>query len=426
MQAHRIEGSERAKQLAHVARLFYVDQNSQTEIARIIKKHPSIVARLLKEAREQGVVAFDVDPAFGLTGRHDMTLSRRLRDSFALEEAIVVRVNIDGANVENAREIDDDLHLALANQTGQKMTDRITHADHVAVGSGRAVCQTVRVIRRRPPLRKDVLITPLCGRIWSHFWQAHGPTITRPLDADDAAFLLALAFENEPGTRFSQVAYPLFAANAEEATTIMKDHCPFLPNGSWRLEKPPRLALVGVGVINPKSGHRISDVYREDSQAVEIAAYLNKAAGDLKEVIKYVEDNEIPYFGDVTNRFFPSLHLPEGPHVETLDNHTKHYKKLIKKLECLNDRMVVVNWDQLREISSVIVIGGGSFKLNALWTLLITKFLNASKGFITGISTDSETARKLLDALEAYNKAGTSVQQWYKTMAKMLFPENVR
>lgn len=418
-----------AKRLEEICRLHYIYDRTQKEIytkeSHLGLKDSSAVSSALKQARKLGVIAFDVDSSFAIVGSEEERLSREIRDTFQLARATVINVGVsrpdrddgDGDSLDPTE--DDYLHTVLANHTGRYIGEHIESTDHIAVAGGRAVYQAVRVIRRGRHQCKDIEITPLSGRIWTHSWEVHGPYIERPIDADDAAFVLALAFENEPGTKFSQVAHPLFAANSPEAKSIIKEFCPFLTDGSWReKERPPRRAIVGIGVIDPKSGHRCADLFRNPKK---IDPYLKRAAGQLKKAVELVEGERLPYFGDVANRFFPALYLPNELQLEGLQNTATVYNKLNKELAKLTDRMIVVNWRHLKDISSVDAIAGGPLKLRALWTLLIAGLLDRSKRIISGLTTDTESAEDLIKAYRHYEHADPSIRQWYADIVRTLF-----
>lgn len=410
---------EKTTRLAEVARWYYINELSQKDIAdRLGYKDASAVTRLLKEARERGVVEFDVDGMFAIGGYEETQLARNLRDDFGLDDALVIKVNVLQSY---SRAEDDYLHIALANHTGMRVKDRIEPAEHIAVGGGRAVYQTARVIKRSPPSRKNIRITPLGGKIWTRFWEVSGTfQINRPLDADDAARMLALAFEGEPGTAFSQVTYPLFANSPEDATATMESHCMFLPDGSWR-GSPPGRALVGVGVIDPEGGHRFADLLRPGDQPEEIAPYLSRAAGELKTAIEFVRAKDLPPIGDVNNRLFPALPIPDRKLDSSfIQERTAMYEDLLRHLTRLNQRMISAKWDHLRRIPSVMAIAGGPFKLNALWTLLITGVLDPSNRIIKALSTDAQSASRLIRALKAYNE-DPATKEWYQILVNRLF-----
>lgn len=423
---HKYSVEEEAKRLEMVATWYYVDDKNLKMIAELLKSNDSSVSRMLTQAEELGVVKFDIDGSYGIVWRHDRKLGSQLRDGFDLDDAMVVDVPVS-SQYDHAE--DDNLHKALANSAGIQIRDNITASDYIAVAGGRAVYQAVKVIRRRPPARKNIRITPLCGRVWTHSWQVHGPHIARPLDADDAAFVLALAFENEKGTSFNQIAFPLFASDKKEAETNIKGHCPFLPGGRWRSDQAPHRAIVGVGVIDPEGGHRFADMYpKGDQQPPKIDQYLSTAASELKAVVKLVErksllvrDKHLPYFGDVANRLFPALPLPDELSTDNLDSISDAYEELNQSLTRLNSRMVVIDWGHIHKIHTIVGIAGGPYKLYVLWTLLLANKLAPTKRIVTGLTTDAESAKNLLAALESHERADASIQNWYKALVEKIF-----
>ncbi len=208
---------EHAILLEEVARRYYINEHAQKKIGKDLDlANPAAVNRYLQEARSLGVISFSVDASFAIVGSKDASLTRNLRDAFELADATVIQVDLGKDDDERAQ--DDNLHKALANYAGREIRERIQPNEHIAVAGGRAIIQAVKAISRLPPARRGIHITPVCGRTWSHHWKIDDiGFLERPLDADDAAFILALAFEHERGVVYRQVAQPLYAAGADEA-----------------------------------------------------------------------------------------------------------------------------------------------------------------------------------------------------------------
>jgi DNA-binding transcriptional regulator LsrR (DeoR family) len=249
--------------LVKVVRLRYLDKQSRGEIAKELSKnrgegkplyHDANVNHWLADAEDRGVIAFDIDSSFATTGQTDSQLSRELRDALGLGETWVVKYGENDAKAT-------DLHVALANQTGRRLTEVASNNTRFLVAGGRTVVQIARKINRttRPSPASNIRIDPLSGRNWTGHWQVDGEDdLERPLDADDAAVLMAAQFP-KAGTRFSQIGHPLYAEDPAKAKIIMRDHCAFLPNGEWNWNIHTRIdqAICGIGVLHPKSGHRI-------------------------------------------------------------------------------------------------------------------------------------------------------------------------
>src|SRR5260370_25298119 len=183
------------------------------------------VTRWLKKARDRGVVSFSIDRSFAVRVREELPLSVHLRDAFELRDCAVVDVDsLDSERKGRGYQ----LHAGLAIHSGTKVRERISPGDHIALAGGRAVNWLARFVKRNPRPAKEIRITPLCGRLWTGEWQVGGnDVLEQPLDADDNAFVLAVAFDREAGTRFSQIGCPLYASGHDEARHIMKEHCAF-------------------------------------------------------------------------------------------------------------------------------------------------------------------------------------------------------
>ncbi len=419
--------------LANLARWFYIEGCSQREIVseklprqreleggetRDLITDASSITRLLKEARDLGVVSFDVDESFARVGREDPGLSRTFRDTFDLSNAIVIDVDVRG---DGDHLLDDYLHTVLANAAGQSLIGSIRSGQRIAVSGGRAVYQAARKISRHPPARKGVSIVPLSGRMWAHEWtNKTGATITRPCDPDDVAFVLWLSFEQEPGTSFDQIALPLFAESSTAAKSLM-EQTSFRPNGEWATA-PPDLGIVGVGAISPDSGHRLADLYRGNLPA-NLKRYLDKIGTVVMEVVDGAGKNEL-YCGDVGNRIFPCLPYPQELNPE---KHGKALAEVAVKIAAINDRMVVVNWSHLCQIKSLLAISGGGFKRHQLFTILLANIL-APEGqkpcpIVTDIVLDSDTALDLLGKVRMLQSPEyRNVRTWYSAALDTVFP----
>lgn len=416
-----------AEKLAKIARDYYVYNRRQADIAAEYGKNQSTIAHWLADALARGIVAIDIDPDFALAGFEHPDLSRRMRDAFDLYECLVVDPG-DATLYEDQKS--DKLHTVVANTSGMKLKEWIRSGDHIAIGGGRAPMRVARFIRRTPPPRREIRITPLSGRIWIGSWQEDGPdNLQRPLDADDAARLLAVAYEHEPGTRFSQIGHPLYAASARAAARIIKEECMFQPGGTWRTDRgiqPPIRALVGLGALHPASGHRISELLNDASGTRDVA-HLAWAAERYKEAVKFTRANRLQYFGDVANRLFPALPLPAELQKSPLPS-PRVYESLRKLLDELNSRAIVMEWEHLRQTPSVWAIAAGRVKLHVLWTLLICKQheREKSKSLIKELSVDLESAKSLIKAVADYGSAPAAIQDWYAAICPTVFSMTAR
>lgn len=425
---------EKMKKLVDIARWYHIDGESQATIARRSEfKNASSVARLLKDAARQGVIGFDVDETFTIYGHEHPPLARMIDEYFDLKSASVLSVDVLEPYTQ---EEDDILHISLSNHAGINI--RLEADDHIAVAGGRAVYQATRMIARKHPRVKNIRISPLSGRIWTRDWELSGPYhIQRPLDPDDSAHMLALAFANETGAGFRQISDPLFVSDKNEAKAIMDSNRLFSADGTWYKPEPnqgvilrnpiPNRAIVGIGSIERGSGHRFAELLRNEQHPSGIRSHLIEVAKVLKRTVELIDKKQELHIGigDVNNRMFPTLPLPSELEPDRKDGFTKYEKafdEVMENLVPLNERIIAARWEHLQAIPSVEVIAGGPHKVNALWTLLVAGYLDPKRKIITSLTTDAVTAEALRRSFVAlkfddYFKVG-----WYQKMIEKLFP----
>src|SRR6267154_2184111 len=396
-----------AEKLARVAELHYVYNSSREKIIAELSQDLlereegydlSNVNVWLTQAAKKHVIAFDIDPSFAIVGNRNEILERRLNHAFGLEEPIVVDVEETALQDPKAA----DLHTALANQTGMRLSQIPSSKTRFFVAGGRTVVHVARMIKRHRLLWSNIRIDPLSGRNWTGYWHVDGPDLERPLDADDATVILASAFPK--GATFSQIGHPLYAENADQARAIMGEHCAFLPDGGWNWDReipyPTRRGICGIGSLHPESGHRImsfletylknygvkgpEDLRRmiEDGTLARIklpespdrsAPYLSRVALELIAAITFAAERDLGYFGDIANRLYPCLPLPKALDEGDLPE-VKDYGELVTKLNALNSRAVVMQWSHLRNVDAWVT-AGGTLKLEPIWTLAITRYI---------------------------------------------------
>lgn len=82
-------------QLIFIAKLYYIDGLTQSEIAEKVHIHRSQISRMLKEARKLGLVKISVN-----SGLEDFSnLQNFLIEKFKLKEALIVPENINDLNL---------------------------------------------------------------------------------------------------------------------------------------------------------------------------------------------------------------------------------------------------------------------------------------------------------------------------------------
>jgi DNA-binding transcriptional regulator LsrR (DeoR family) len=111
---------------ATVARLYFVESKSKSEIADQLGINRFKVARILDEARESGVVRIEISVPAGI----DDELSEQVRKEFGLKHVVVV---------ETAGLPEADVRRALAGTATALVSEIVTEADVLGVGYGRTL-----------------------------------------------------------------------------------------------------------------------------------------------------------------------------------------------------------------------------------------------------------------------------------------------
>jgi DNA-binding transcriptional regulator LsrR (DeoR family) len=428
--------------LALVARLYFIENKSQSDI----KDNPEVLSlykavsqatvnRLVRRARDSGVVSISIDPSFAIKAGRELQLSRRMRDGFHLQECFALRPGIDGEDApDGGSELDEDrLILSVVNFTAEEIANSLNPQDHVLCAGGRTICWLARAVRRAPPSKRGLIFTPLSGRLWvEDFKTGDADIMERPLDADDAVHIFAEAFEDEPGGQFSQINQPLYCIGgtpddaAAKARTILSTHCAIGVGDSWNWGLPnANRAFVGVGSLE-SSSHRLAIYLRKleaDPKSLR-GTYLQAAVPNLIEINRLCKAANLPLPGDMGNRLFPCLLLPSElrkldtpPSLRSrLAHFTRALNRIAKEIEDLNAKAVVMTWNHLRRTPLARVLSAGPGKRRALWTILLAGYFDVEKGaipLVKELSTDHQTADHLLSEL-AVIQSDPELRLWYE------------
>lgn len=139
---------DRLALLVRVARLAYEHGLSQGEIAELLRSSRSSVSRLLREARERGIVTVTIwDPA-----EQTVKLAQALKDQFALKEAIVVPTEL---------ELEKHVRPLLAQAVAAFLPTVVRDDDILGVSWGRTMGEVVK--RLRPVNRQGISVVQLNG-----------------------------------------------------------------------------------------------------------------------------------------------------------------------------------------------------------------------------------------------------------------------
>jgi deoxyribonucleoside regulator len=256
---------ERDELLAHVATQYYLLDKSQQDIADQLDISRSNISRMLKEARERGIVEIVIRHPL----RRVVALEHRLVDQFGLQDAGVVLA--DPANPERTLNRAAELAARLLEQS---LDDR----QILGISWGTAVHATANAFA--PRRHYDVEVVQLMGGI--------GPT--DPMIDGPA---LAQRFAQRLSNRYRYLHGPLVVDAPEIAQALLAQR-----NNAETLEVARRshVALVGIGALDPD----VSSLLR--------AGYLSRAEFDA------IRERGI--VGDICARHFDQFGRPAAPELD--------------------------------------------------------------------------------------------------------------
>jgi DNA-binding transcriptional regulator LsrR (DeoR family) len=242
--------------MTRVASLYYLEDSTQGEIAGALSLSRPKVGRLLKRAREEGIVEIAVHTHPALSMRLEAELTRR----FGLRQALLVS---DQRDPETQR-------AQLARMVANFLTRSLHEGAVVAVGMGRNTGAVPDQVGNVPP-RGCAFISAIGG----------SPLVGQPINPNDICRRLA--------DRFGGTSESLYAP-AYAASRPVRDS--FLSHGDIRqtLDRAAQadFALVGVGDA------------RDDSAVVRMGCFSVEEMGHLREM--HAVGDILGFFFDVAGR----------------------------------------------------------------------------------------------------------------------------
>jgi deoxyribonucleoside regulator len=206
--------------LADVAGMYYLKEKTQSDIAEALGLSRVKVYRLLREAREAGVVEITIHRAHPRSGR----LERELCERFGLADALV----LEAGGLEEA-----DVGRGIGEIGARAVERRIKDGSTIAVYLGRSTYAVVQAIR--PGLHHGVRVA-----------QAVGSTLfaTRGVDSASVARQLAVKLGGEG----RYLPSPMFADSVEAAIVLRRQPA---VEQTLAIARQADLALLGIGNLDP-------------------------------------------------------------------------------------------------------------------------------------------------------------------------------
>jgi DNA-binding transcriptional regulator LsrR (DeoR family) len=241
--------------MAEVARLYYVRDLTQQQIAARLGISRFKVLRLLDQARAEGVVRFEIDEPIPVLD----DLSSRLEQLYELETAVVVERDIAGAAA----------HLL----------PRLLRGNDVLGVAWGATLQLVA--EQLPALGTRTPVVQICGAM-PGLQHGTGPTE------------LAARFAQRTGGPFHPLPAPALASRRARDELLAHDAV----RRAVRMFRHVTLALVGIGV-RPGGGHLLVHVFGEDGRLRKPELAVAMTADELRRARTFAVAGGAPKRGAV-------------------------------------------------------------------------------------------------------------------------------
>lgn len=290
------------ERLAQAAYWYYVQELSQEEVARRLGTGRSNVSRLLRAAREQGVVRFEI--AYPI--RRELAMEKLLRDQF--QTSGVRDVIVTTSSQEDEPLASDAGVLAVARSAGEWLQDHLSDGETLGLFWGGTIKAMVDVAHF--DRRIDAHVIQLAGA-WSNDPRLSGHDLVRDL-------------AGKIGGRYTYFNAPAVAASQSEADALLAG-----PDVSQALAaaRDADVAVLGVGSFARDTTRTFLDLARATPEEIDEA--------EAKGVV-----------GQLAGRFFDA----SGAQVEL----------------ALHRRVVSLDLDEVREVKTIVVVASGESKSAAV------------------------------------------------------------
>lgn len=234
--------------LIEVASQYYEEEISQADIAERLGISRSTVSRMIKEARERGIVEIKINRPVNRSAQ----LEKDLKNRFSLKAARVL--DEDGLSYEDTIQ-----HLGTT--AAQYLTEQLYEGATMAIGWGFAVSQVVRVMKKPGHFSVDVVqMVGSAGKV--------GP--------ERDGLELARHLAEVLGGRCLYVAAPIIVQTANVAEALFQD-----PAIKHTLDVAERsdFAVVGIGSVSSTHSTIVESGYITDKDLQDLLE--NGAVGDI-------------------------------------------------------------------------------------------------------------------------------------------------
>jgi len=145
---------ESVRLMARVLTLYYEEGRNQAQVAAELRLSAAKVNRLIKQAKEQGLVEIKIHTPF----QSAFDLEDRLTSTFGIKDAVIVPQVSDNPESEMA---------AIGRAGSSRLLRSLRDGDVICISGGKAVYEVVNATE--PKARYDVVVVPATGGVQGRY-----------------------------------------------------------------------------------------------------------------------------------------------------------------------------------------------------------------------------------------------------------------
>jgi DNA-binding transcriptional regulator LsrR (DeoR family) len=308
--------------LAKAARLYFLDDRSQDDVASILGTTRSNVSRMVRQARELGIVQIRIlDPA-----QRDHQLERALRDRYGLADARVLTVSPDT-----------EVLAGVGRLAARWLDETLRDGQVVALSWGQSLQAMVRAVDLA---RRDVEVVQLVGGLSA-------------LDSGVTGQELVRELSERIGARHRYLHAPALFGSAEALTLLLREQA---IAGALDAAKRADMAMVGIGAAGIGSSGALLDALA--LSPAERAAF--DAAGPVGDVCGRFYDLSGQEVRSVVNERVLAVSLDDLRAIPTVVGIAAGQEKALGILGALRGQFVDVLICDQQAARAVLRLDGGT------------------------------------------------------------------
>ncbi|HJC31571.1 MAG TPA: winged helix-turn-helix transcriptional regulator [Candidatus Anaerobutyricum faecale] len=298
-----------------IAYMYYIENYSQNEIAKILKISITTVSRLLRKAKEDKIIEFVIrDPYVGC-----ISLEKKLKQIFGLKDVIIAPGVSSEMGEEECLEDDEEVKKLVALEGARYLQRIIKENDVLGITWGSTIYQLINFLN--PAQKVDATFVTLHGSIAG---------FRNELDVRTLVMRMAKAFSGKHYCLFTDALM-----SSKQVADIIKqernNHVVF------QMFENINISINGTGSLYP-----------------ELNSILAKPEFMSREELRSLQEQSV--VGDIALRFFDK----EGKECQTE----------------LSDRIISIGFEQFKKIDTKITIASGVYKAYTILSALKGKLID--------------------------------------------------